>query len=282
MATGGPSSNPNQSYPTGLPEGVDECVKNAMKWAQHFVSNGVDFEQFMDQHKDSSKKNKHHGKHFRKCPYMGNYGTAWGTSPADVRAAAQQVPEVISAVMDRVFDWLQPVDPATYHEMQSSSASCGHQASASQTQQSSTSGGKFSVTIDVTGFKPENISVKIIEDYLIIDAKKENTDGKVIQHVSHKYLLPADLDQDTIRSIMRDDKFLVVEGKPQLKQKEIPVQIIRGSSSAGTSTPGSSASVPMVPEATGASGEKSSSPAASDSEKDYEKVEKRHVEMQVD
>lgn len=40
---------------------------------------------------------------------------------------------------------------------------------------------KFRVTLDVTGYKPENLSVKVVGRKLFIDGKQELRDGKYLK-----------------------------------------------------------------------------------------------------
>ena len=242
-----PVPNPfNYGAAGNIPEDLQEVVKNAVKWAQHF--SGVDFEEWMQTHRQESASGscgqtspkhhgKHHGRHGRhyvpRCPYMTkeNIETA--------KTAALQVPELIGAVMSNVYDWLQPVDPSAYNLGQMANAVPTPGASAPATgpatcprmckkpQQPAQSPGHFEISIDVSGFSPEEISVKIVDNYLLVEAKKEAKE-KVIKQIQHKYLIPGDIDSDTIKSIMKDDSVLIVMGRPKVQKKEIPVQIIRG------------------------------------------------------
>ncbi|XP_058796863.1 protein lethal(2)essential for life-like [Phymastichus coffea] len=102
---------------------------------------------------------------------------------------------------------------------------------------------KFQVTLDVQQFKPDEIDVKVVDKYVVINAKhKEKRDehGWISREFTRKYLIPEQCDvqqvvsklsSDGILTIMaprketpksKNEKVIKIEltGKPVLKEKE--------------------------------------------------------------
>lgn len=91
---------------------------------------------------------------------------------------------------------------------------------------------KFEVTIDVTGYKPEELSVKVADGVLQVNANQEqqSEDGSYsLQSFCKKYKLPANSNLSEIKSSMIDDMKtlrVVVPLKVQRpKQQDIPIEI---------------------------------------------------------
>ncbi|XP_053618456.1 protein lethal(2)essential for life-like [Plodia interpunctella] len=72
---------------------------------------------------------------------------------------------------------------------------------------------KFQVNLDVQHFAPEEISVKTIDGYLVIDAKHEERQdehGYISRSFSRKYPLPDGIDPDTVVSKLSSDGVLTI------------------------------------------------------------------------
>nr|AHE77381.1 small heat shock protein [Lissorhoptrus oryzophilus] len=89
----------------------------------------------------------------------------------------------------------------------------------------------FQASIDVQQFKPEEISVKLIDNTVTVEGKHEERQdehGFISRHFVRKYVLPDDCDVKQLRSRLSSDGVLSVtapkkpEGK-QLEYKEIPI-----------------------------------------------------------
>jgi HSP20 family molecular chaperone IbpA len=81
---------------------------------------------------------------------------------------------------------------------------------------------KFIVKLDVSHFKPEEISVKIVDNFIIISGKHEDVMDKygwVSRQFTRKYALPEDCDTDKVISSLSTDGLLIIEApKKALEQ----------------------------------------------------------------
>ena len=61
---------------------------------------------------------------------------------------------------------------------------------------------KFQVKVDVKSFKSEEVSVRVKDNYIIIEGKHEerDEDGFVAVHFTHSYIMPEEYDPSTIKS----------------------------------------------------------------------------------
>lgn len=68
--------------------------------------------------------------------------------------------------------------------------------------------------MDVQQFKPDEISVKFLDDYVVIDAKHEERQDKhgfISRHFTRRYKVPSDVDVDAIKSKLSSDGILTLE-----------------------------------------------------------------------
>ncbi|XP_023219049.1 alpha-crystallin B chain-like [Centruroides sculpturatus] len=93
---------------------------------------------------------------------------------------------------------------------------------------------KFTLKLDVIGYKPEDIKVTVRNHILTIQARKQETtkDGaKVYREYTHQYNLPEEVDPDTVRSMCNSDGNLIIEAPLKFvdepKTTEIPVENIK-------------------------------------------------------
>lgn len=72
---------------------------------------------------------------------------------------------------------------------------------------------KFQVMVDVSHFTPEEISVKTIDNNIVVTAKHEDRAdefGYISRQFSRKYLLPADIDPLTVSSSLSPEGILTI------------------------------------------------------------------------
>lgn len=76
----------------------------------------------------------------------------------------------------------------------------------------------FQVSLNVQNFKPEEVSVKVADNNVIIEAKHEERnedDSYVSRHFSRRYTLPDDCDTKDIVSTLSADGILTVRAPPK-------------------------------------------------------------------
>ncbi|CAO1344016.1 unnamed protein product [Diamesa tonsa] len=93
----------------------------------------------------------------------------------------------------------------------------------------------FQVTIDVTSFKPEEISVKVKDQQVIIEGKheeREDGQGFVTREFSRRYVLPAEIDLDTVSTYLNAQGMMTIKAtKPippavESNERSIPIQFL--------------------------------------------------------
>lgn len=73
---------------------------------------------------------------------------------------------------------------------------------------------KFQVMVDVSHFTPEEISVKTVDNTVVVTAKHEDRAddfGYISRQFSRKYLLPADIDPTTVSSSLSAEGILTIQ-----------------------------------------------------------------------
>ncbi|CAG0919981.1 unnamed protein product [Notodromas monacha] len=81
---------------------------------------------------------------------------------------------------------------------------------------------EFKVCLDVQQFKPEEISVKTVDDYVVIEGKheeKEDEHGYIQRHFVRKYRLPEGVKAEAVTSSLSSDAVLSIRAP-----KSLPVQ----------------------------------------------------------
>ncbi|CAG9768143.1 unnamed protein product [Ceutorhynchus assimilis] len=86
----------------------------------------------------------------------------------------------------------------------------------------------FQANVDVQQFRPEEISVKMIDDHTVkVEAKHEEQPdghGLISRHFVRRYLLPKECDSSKLRSQLSSDGILVISApKKEIDGKEIPI-----------------------------------------------------------
>lgn len=91
----------------------------------------------------------------------------------------------------------------------------------------------FQVKLNVKSYKPEEISVKVKDQQVIVEGKheeREDEHGFVSRQFSRRYQLPADIDLDTVATYLNSDGIMTIKAtKPQppaveSTERVIPIQ----------------------------------------------------------
>jgi len=80
---------------------------------------------------------------------------------------------------------------------------------------------KFQVNLDVQQFKPEEISVKTVDNTVVVEGKheeKQDEHGYISRQFSRRYVLPAGVDKDKVECKLSSDGVLSVS-VPKLVSK---------------------------------------------------------------
>lgn len=87
----------------------------------------------------------------------------------------------------------------------------------------------FKVSLDVQQFKPSELSVKLVDDFLVVEGKHEERSdehGLVSRQFSRRYQLPSDIDVQTLQSSLSSDGVLTLMAnkKPESENtRSIPI-----------------------------------------------------------
>ena len=86
------------------------------------------------------------------------------------------------------------------------------------------SGRKFQVSFEVKDYEPQDISVKVDRDTLVVEAKQEvNKDGrKSTRQFSRNFHLPKDVDPDKLISTLSNDGILTIEAPVPPQYHSLP------------------------------------------------------------
>ncbi|XP_011298418.1 protein lethal(2)essential for life [Fopius arisanus] len=91
---------------------------------------------------------------------------------------------------------------------------------------------KFAVSLDVQQFSPEEVNVKVVDKYIIVEGKheeKKDDHGIISRHFVRKYLVPEQCDSEKASSTLSSDGILsiTVPRKPESieEKQEIPIKI---------------------------------------------------------
>ncbi|VVC38137.1 Hypothetical protein CINCED_3A024169 [Cinara cedri] len=75
----------------------------------------------------------------------------------------------------------------------------------------------FKVNLDVQQFKPDEVNVKVVDDYIVIDGKHEervDEHGFISRQFTRRYKIPENVDQKLIQSSLSSDGVLSI-GAPK-------------------------------------------------------------------
>lgn len=73
---------------------------------------------------------------------------------------------------------------------------------------------KYQIMVDVSHFNPEEISVKMVDNAIVVTGKHEDKAdnyGYVSRQFSRKYLLPADVEPESVSSTLSADGILTIQ-----------------------------------------------------------------------
>ena len=98
---------------------------------------------------------------------------------------------------------------------------------------------KFRIILDVQQFKPEEVNVKVVDNYIVVEGKheeKQDDHGMISRHFVRKYLVPEQCDPEKATSSLSSDGVLTIVAprKPEAienkKEKIIKIEKIGKSS----------------------------------------------------
>ncbi|XP_001604538.2 protein lethal(2)essential for life [Nasonia vitripennis] len=72
---------------------------------------------------------------------------------------------------------------------------------------------KFHVALDVQQFKPEEINVKVVDNYIVVEGKheeKQDDHGIISRHFVRKYMIPEQCDPEKAASTLSSDGVLTI------------------------------------------------------------------------
>lgn len=83
-------------------------------------------------------------------------------------------------------------------------------------------GEKFEMKLDVQQFSPQELDVKIVDNYLMVEGKheeKQDEHGFVSRHFQRKYLLPSDVKPESITCDLSSDGVLQISAPKMIEDK---------------------------------------------------------------
>ncbi|XP_013790956.1 protein lethal(2)essential for life-like [Limulus polyphemus] len=91
---------------------------------------------------------------------------------------------------------------------------------------------KFQILLDVNQFEPNELNVKTVENFVVIEGKHEekpDEHGFISRQFVRRYMLPKEVDPETVQSSLSSDGILTVEAPKKVlegeQQKERVVQV---------------------------------------------------------
>nr|ARQ84037.1 heat shock protein [Liriomyza trifolii] len=90
---------------------------------------------------------------------------------------------------------------------------------------------KFEVILDVQQFAPNEVTVKVVDKYIVVEGKheeKQDEHGLISRHFSRRYLLPEGVNADAVTSQLSSDGLLTVRAPrkalpPPPEERAIPI-----------------------------------------------------------
>lgn len=90
----------------------------------------------------------------------------------------------------------------------------------------------FQVNLNVQQFSPEELTVKTVKNFIVVEGKQEEKQdeyGYISRHFIRKYKLPDEYDSTTVQSSLSSDGVLIVTSTKlvsESNEKEIPIKLI--------------------------------------------------------
>lgn len=94
-------------------------------------------------------------------------------------------------------------------------------------------GKNFKVNLDVQQFKPEEVSVKVVDGYVVVDGKHEERSdehGYISRQFTRRYKVPDTVDTAAIKSTLSSDGVLTIGAPKKVVESvkgERPIQIVQ-------------------------------------------------------
>ncbi|XP_014205038.1 protein lethal(2)essential for life [Copidosoma floridanum] len=82
---------------------------------------------------------------------------------------------------------------------------------------------KFEVILDVAHFKPEEVTVKVVDKYIVVEGKheeKKDEHGTISRHFIRKYMVPEQCNIDSVTSSLSSDGVLSITA-PRKEQPKV-------------------------------------------------------------
>ncbi|XP_058796929.1 protein lethal(2)essential for life-like [Phymastichus coffea] len=89
---------------------------------------------------------------------------------------------------------------------------------------------KFQVVLDVQQFKPEEINVKVVDKYVIVEGKheeKQDEHGSISRHFVRKYLIPEQCNLDQVTSSLSSDGVLSITAPRKEQSKTTNEKVVK-------------------------------------------------------
>jgi len=91
---------------------------------------------------------------------------------------------------------------------------------------------QFKVNLDVQQFKPEEVSVKVVDDYLVVEGKHEERQDKhgfISRQFTRKYKIPPNVNLEKIVSNLSSDGILSIAAPKKVEkvEKEISIPVVQ-------------------------------------------------------
>lgn len=89
---------------------------------------------------------------------------------------------------------------------------------------------KFTVTLDVQQFLPEEIQVKVVDRNIVIEAKheeREDEHGMISRQFCRKYLVPAQCDIDKVETRLSSDGIMTITAPRKEQPKQTNEKVIK-------------------------------------------------------
>ncbi|XP_054262913.1 protein lethal(2)essential for life-like isoform X2 [Macrosteles quadrilineatus] len=80
----------------------------------------------------------------------------------------------------------------------------------------------FKVTLHVQHFKPEELTVKVVDNFVIVEGKHEERQdhhGFVSRHFTRRYHLPEDVDASVLQTTLSSDGVLQLQAPKKIHEK---------------------------------------------------------------
>lgn len=92
---------------------------------------------------------------------------------------------------------------------------------------------QFKVNLDVQQFKPEEVNVKVVDDYLVVEGKHEERQDKhgfISRQFTRRYKLPQNVNLEAIASSLSSDGILSITAPKKVEKtdaKEISIPVVQ-------------------------------------------------------